>query len=128
MSNMTVEKVVEKIYELQERRAEMVAKAKEVKDVEDKLRNWLMGALQNNGLSKMGVECGIGKATIFTKDTHRASLADWDEFIKFVDKNKAYELLTHNVSSKAVREMQELGINVPGVNTFVEKTLCIQKR
>jgi len=128
MSNVTVEKVVEKLYALRERRAQLKKESDELKMQEEKLENWLLWSLHKNGLSKMGVEIPAGKVTVFSKEKTSVSIADWDEALAYVKKHEAWDLLYHQLSSRGVQEIFERGEHVPGVNLHREEVVGVQKR
>ena len=124
----TVEQVVEKIYELEERKATLQEEINKIKEAEDKLENWLLWNLHNSGLTKMGVESPtVGKVTIFSRTKTSYRVGDWDTVLDYVKCNNAYDLLVKNVSSMAVKEFAEQGMEVPGLDVFQEEVVSIRK-
>lgn len=124
----TVEQVVEKIYELKERKAALQEEINKIKEAEEKLEGFLLWSLQNSGLTKMGVESPtLGKVTIFSRTKTSYRVGDWDTVLDYVKCNNAYDLLVKNVSSTAVKEFAEQGMEVPGLNVFQEEVVSIRK-
>ena len=123
----TVEQVVEKLYGLRDRKTELNEELKKLKEAEEKLDAWLLWALKNAGLSKMGVETSHGNVTVFSKINTRYSVADWDSVRTFVEEEGAWDILTKSVSSSAVKELVEHGENVPGLNVYKEEVVQVRK-
>ena len=124
----TVEQVVEKIYELKERKAALQEEINKIKEAEEKLEGFLLWSLQNSGLTKMGVESPtLGKVTIFNRTKTSYRVGDWDTVLDYVKSNNAYDLLVKNVSSTAVKEAVEAGVEVPGLNVFQEEVVSVRK-
>lgn len=61
----------------------------------------------------------------FTK-TEYAELDDWNKFISYVVKNKAWDLLTQKVSTTAFRERLAAKKKVAGVSKGTRKTLTVR--
>ncbi|MCE5387958.1 MAG: hypothetical protein K0041_05185 [Acidithiobacillus sp.] len=124
----TVEQVVEKIYELRDRKAALQEEINKIKEAEDKLENWLLWNLHNSGLTKMGVESPtVGKVTIFSRQKITYRVGDWDTVLSYIQTHNAYDLLTKSISSTAVKEFAEQGVEVPGLDVFQEEVVSIRK-
>ena len=124
----TVEEVVDAIFQLRDKKAELNEKLKQVKAAEAKLDAWLLSALGKNGLDKMGVTTSRGKVTIFRKTKTSFSMGDWSSYLDYVREHEAWDLLYRQVPQKAVAEVIENGGEVPGVNVFRETAVGVQSR
>ena len=124
----TVEEVVDAIFQLRDKKAELNEKLRQVKAAEAKLDAWLLSALDKNGLDKMGVTTSRGKVTIFRKTKTSFSMGDWSSYLDYVREHEAWDLLYRQVPQKAVAEIIENGGEVPGVNVFRETVVGVQSR
>lgn len=123
----TVEQVVEKLYELKDRKSVLAEEAKKIGEAEEKLKNWLLWSLKNSGLKKMGVETHYGNVTIFSRPKKSYWVGDWDTVLDYVKSHNAYELLVKNVSSTAAKELTEAGVEIPGLSVFSEEAVSVRK-
>ena len=124
----SIEAVVEKIYELRDRKAALQEEINKIKEAEEKLEGFLLWSLQNSGLTKMGVESPtLGKVTIFSRTKTSYRVGDWDTVLSYIQTHNAYDLLVKNVSSTAVKEFAEQGMEVPGLDVFQEEVVSIRK-
>lgn len=97
----------------------------ELKEIEAKLEEF-EGQLFER-LDAEGMEKGTGtKASISISSNTVAKVDDWDEFWKFIIKNKFTHLLQRRVSDPAYRELVEAGKKVPGVVPFIKRTLNLR--
>ncbi len=79
-------------------------------------------------MEKEGVEKSTGSlASVSISSAVSANVVDWDEFYKYIYKNKAAYLLHRRVSVDAIRELFLSKGKVPGVEPFEKKTLYIRK-
>ncbi len=124
----TVEQVVEKLYELKDRKSVLAEEVAKIKAAEEKLENWLLWSLQNSGLTKMGVESPtVGKVTIFSRTKTSYRVGDWDTVLGYVKEHDAFDLLVKNVSSTAIKESFEQGAVIPGLEVFQEEVVSVRK-
>lgn len=73
-------------------------------DQKDKIGTWLLEALNKSGANS--VNCGVsGKA--YKKRAVKASPADWDAFLHWVDEEKAYDAVQKRVNSSFVDKFFE---------------------
>ncbi len=124
----SVEQVVEKLYELKDRKSVLTEEINKIKAVEEKLENWLLWSLQNSGLTKMGVESPtVGKVTVFSRTKVSYRVGDWNTVLSYIQTHNAYDLLVKNVSSTAVKELAEQGTEIPGLSSFSEEVVSVRK-
>ena len=127
MGSVTVEQVVDKIYALRERRAALDKQAKEIKEVESRLEGWLLGRLTENNLASMAVNAAVGKVSVFTREDFKASIADMNEVFRFAVAHQAPDIFQHRVSSSTVKEFEERGLDIPGLNIYRERVVSLRK-
>lgn len=102
---------------------EQKKKAEEaVKEIEAKIKE--AEETLTERLEAEGMEKATGtKATISIGTSVVADVQDWDEFWKYIIKNKYTHLLQRRVSEPAYRELLDAGKKVPGVLPFTKKKL-----
>lgn len=125
----TVETAIKLIREIDEQVSTIEAEAKnkvnELKVKRSTLEAWL---------AKKSLEEGVDSfksaqyGTVFWTTTAFCSVADWDATFKYIQDNKAWELLTHAVSKKVVTDLVGSGKDVPpGLSYGTRRTLNIRK-
>lgn len=102
---------------------EQKKKAEEaIKEIEAKIKETEETLTER--LEAEGMEKATGtKATISIGTSVVADVQDWDEFWKYIIKNKYTHLLQRRVSEPAYRELLDAGKKVPGVLPFTKKKL-----
>jgi hypothetical protein len=89
------------------------------------------------GLEAMGIAIGDemgmkrmssddGTATI-TQET-LPQVEDWDALYQYIMENDACHMLQRRVSAAAFRELQDAGIEIPGVVPYVQRKISLRKR
>jgi hypothetical protein len=99
-------------------------KVEELKAEESALENKLLAAMQELGTDIVRGE----SATVSISTTTRPQLQDFDAFIAFVSRRKAYHLFERRIAGNAYKEMRELlGKPIPGVGEFEQVRLNVRK-
>ena len=105
-------------------------KLREIQD-QEKAQLELIGAAEvvlMETMAREGVEKSTGKfATVSISENIVANVVDWDELWKYIIKTKQTHLLQKRASDPAIRELFELGKNVPGVEPFKKRKLNMRK-
>ena len=114
---LTVDKVIETYLVLRAKKEKIEEDVKEqvveVKAKMLKLEAWLQAKADETGVKSFKTDAG----TAFLTTSDFASVADWDAFLKFVQDNEAYHLLTKGASKVAVREHIDANKSLPaGIN------------
>ena len=122
MAEIGIDSVVEKYITLRNRVKEIEAKAKEdmaeIKEKLAKLEAWLLSRAEKMGVDSFKTSAG----TAFLQSSDRAQVVSWEDTLKFIQDNDAWQFLDHRVNKTAVREwMEQNGTVPPGVdyNTIV---------
>ena len=111
------------IDELDRRYAKRIAAdavADKLKNEENLVRDYLMGLTAEQDLN--GAK-GTSGASIAIIDTEVPQLKDWKVFFDFAKRKGNDDLLQASVSSPAWRERLKAGKSVPGVESFVRRSL-----
>lgn len=92
----------------------------ENKDIEENL------IIKIESFNLIRADCEIGSVTL--KKELTPTVNNWDELYKFIVKNKSFELIQKRIGVTAWRERIESGIVVPGVESFIKKSLSIGRK
>ena len=125
---LTVDQVVAGYLKLRDRKALIVAKAKDDVDAIDaqldKLGAWIKEQADAQGVTSFKNKHG----TAFLTTTDYANVADWDAVLDFIKTNSAYDLLEKRISKNAVRGYIDLNKSVPaGVNYGTKLDVNVRK-
>lgn len=123
LSISTLARTVDQLYEVRKRRLEAQKEVDKLQKIETELNNTLIEHLPASDAS--GVAGHIARAQIVA--TIIPTVENWDEFYKYVAKNKNFGLLQRRLSVKAVEELWEDGKVVPGVGRFHAKKVSLTK-
>lgn len=115
---------VDHMWSLREKKRELEAQVKELDGQIADVESQLMEDMQAQGLDKMAGTL----ATVSISTSTVAQVEDWDEFWKYIYKNKFGHLLQRRVSDPAYRELLEAGKKVPGVTPFNKAKLNLRSR
>ena len=89
-----------------------------------KLESWLKTKADEVGTSTFKTPAG----TAFLSSKDQASVADWDELLKFIKAEGAYDMLNKAVNKSAVRAyLDETNKLPPGVNYSTTITVSVRK-
>lgn len=114
--------VIDNIWAVREEKRRLESDLREVETKISELEEQLMERLEAEGLDK----ATGSKATVSVSANTVAQVNDWDEFWKFVIKNRYTHLLQRRVSDPAYRELLEQGKKVPGVEPFIKRRLNLR--
>lgn len=115
-------KLIDQLWSIREKKRELEAAVKDLDGKISDIEVELMEALNAAGLEKASGT----KASISITTTTVANVTDWDEFGKYILKNKFLHLLQRRVSDPAYRELLEAGKKVPGTEPFTKKRLNLR--
>lgn len=74
-----------------------------------------------------GIIGKVAKAIITKKTIPTVAGEDWDKVYKYIAKHDAFDMLQRRLNTKAVNDRWEAGEKIPGVTTFVKKSVSITK-
>lgn len=113
------------IYAKNSQISEAEARVKELQQEKKELEDQLL-----QGMTAAGTDIVRGNnATVSISNLTRASIADMDEFERFVLRKKALHLFERRIAQKAYQELKESlkGKAVPGVSEFSYQRLNVRK-
>jgi len=114
---MKVDDVQRDIKKLEEKKAKLKAKYKELEDAI--LKDFTKTDLLTGAAGKQG-KISISKQRV-------PKVVSWDKFYKYVGRNKAYDMLPRKVSSTAWKERLEAGKKVPGIESVTLMKVSLTK-
>ena len=125
---LTVDQVVAAYLKLRNQKGEVQAEVKDKLDAINtkmaKLESWIQQKADSDGVSSFKTPHG----TAFLTTVDFASVADWDEVVRFAKENDAYDIFEKRVSKNAVRGYIDGGRNVPaGINYGTRISVNIRK-
>lgn len=111
------------LYQTQQQRYEIQHSTEKLAKLETALKARFIAELSTEDTT--GIAGKVARVSITSKTV--PVVEDWEEFWAKFNKNKDKDLLTRAISADAVRQRWEAGKAVPGVGTFISKSLSIKK-
>lgn len=111
--------------EIQEIQIDVKDLNKEIEALEKK-KAFLEKELEEEA-EKQGLKSGSGAASSFKIEAETVPQgSNWDETYEFIHENKYYHLLQKRFAVTAIRELWELGKDIPGVNKFTKNKVTVK--
>ena len=120
---MQIAEVIKAYRALRDRKAQLDAEIKEIKADMQKLENVVLAYLQEQGLQNVKTPFG----TAFQTHKERWSIKDWDSLKGWIQQTGNLDVLSKRLATTAVRELEEEGVELPGVEKSVEIAVQIRK-
>lgn len=123
MSTLTLGQAIDSLYEA---RAERLAKAKEVKDLQTKeatAKAQVLVLLRESGLEKASGK--LATAGITTEDIPHVK--DWDAIFEYIKDNDRFDLVQRRIGVVAWRDLWRDGVLVPGTEAAVDVDISLTK-
>lgn len=115
---------IDELYELRAKRLDIEKQVKALKSEELALRVEIKRLLDS-----VSLEGGRGQvATASIVHSVEPTVKDWSAFYQFVTANDAFDMLQRRLSSTAVKQRWDNGVEVPGVEKFDTWDLSLTKR
>ena len=76
-----------------------------------------------NGIDQIRTDAG----TVSIKSITVGNVTDWDTFYDYIYENKAWHMLERRIANLAYREMLDLDLEVPGVESFEKRSISLTK-
>ena len=80
--------------------------------------------LEKQGAKRAGTD--IGTATI--TENVLPTIVDWDALTAYVLETGSTHLFQRRVGAAAFRELREAGVDVPGVDAYIQKQISLRRR
>lgn len=123
-ADLVIEKFIETRDEIEKIKKECEARIADLKALQEKRSQWLLGELDRLGGNSL--KTAHGSAFIDMKDS--ATVADWDGFLEWVLVNEKFDFLEHRVSKTAVKQRLEDGETLPvGVNYVKVRDIKVRR-
>ena len=119
----TLAQCADLLYETQQKRYVIQHTADDLKKLESALTEKLIQELPAGEAT--GVAGKVGRVSVVAKTVPVVS--DWAAFWKNFRKDRDMDLLKHRLSTEAVQARWDAGKVVPGVETYISKTLSVKK-
>ena len=115
---------IDELYELRAKRLDIEKQVKALKSEELALRVEIKRLLDS-----VSLEGGRGQvATASIVHSVEPTVKDWSALYQFVTANDAFDMLQRRLSSTAVKQRWDNGVEVPGVEKFDTWDLSLTKR
>lgn len=123
---MNLPELIESALTARRQYRELDKQSKELKDEFNRLKFEIIKSCTELGVDSTSIK---GLATVTVTPKKHPSVKDWDELLRYMEKNDAYYLFQKRLNSSAYKEMLELeGVeNLPGCETFEQDDLHISE-
>lgn len=112
------------LYKTREQRLKLQKEAEELESLEKAIKEFLIDTLPKSDAA--GITGKLVRVTIVPKSMPQVK--DWDEFWKFVKSKKGgMHFMQKRISTQAIEELLDSGIEVPGVEVFNYKSVSLNK-
>jgi hypothetical protein len=125
MNATELEVKIDKLYALKKESTEWGALATELKDQARELENEVVEIMQDSGLKKAGTDTAqisISSQVVPTVDTEH-----WEELRVWIMENDYQQLFPRSINQAAYRELANMGIEVPHVESFQKVKVSVTK-
>lgn len=114
---------VDLLYTTRQTRLEIQKQVEALQARETQLREHLISTLPKSDAT--GIAGKVARATIVTKT--EPTVEDWDEFYKWLSKNRAWDCIQRRISAPAIRARWEAHKKVAGVGTVQVVSVSLNK-
>lgn len=114
--------LIDNMWALRELKRKQEAATKETEAKIEIVTAQLLETMDSDGVVK---STGKSASASITEQV-RPDVKDWDEFYKFIHKNKYWHLLERRPSVTGCRELFETKGKVPGVEPYVKRTINLR--
>lgn len=120
---MTLGEQIDELYQKRAERLELEKQVEELKKDEEAIKNYLLTTFGEEGLN--GAKGSVATAAVSVQLIPHAT--DWPLIYKYIDENKAWDLLERRIGRMAYRSRYEAGEEVPGIEPISVATLSLTK-
>jgi hypothetical protein len=120
----TPAQIMAEMFEIRLEKAQLKEREKQLNEVWYALESQLMSMADELGMKRMGVD-GLGTATV--TETVVPVVEDWDSVHQYILENEAPHLLQRRVAAAAFRELQDMGVDVPGLSPYTKRAISLRK-
>jgi len=116
----TLQREVKRLAELHRKKEKVEAELRKVREVYEEQRAKVLGIMNKAGMKNAKLD-SLGTVQVVHRTEYK--LQDPTVFYRYVARNRAFDLLTKRINTKAVRERLEAGKKVPGIELTTLRTL-----
>ncbi len=120
---LTTEQLMDGMIAISDERREIKKREKELIGEYRDLEAAFLIQLDEQGAKRAGTANGTATIT----ENILPTIKDWDALTNYIIENGATHLLQRRVSSAAFREMQAAGIDLPGVEAYVQRQISLRR-
>lgn len=115
--------IIDEYYLLREKRLEVDRESERLQEAERELKAQIIQYMEQERAGTVG---GM-LATVKLKITPKPTAKNWEEIWQWVKVNDAPDIYYRRLNEAALKERQEHGVNVPGVEWFPVATISVSK-
>lgn len=124
MPKLTLAQLGDKMFDVRELKREYEDKIKVLDEEYKNLETQLMESMDEQGITK-----GDGKQANFTISENVVPQVDnWDEFYRYIHRNKYWHLLERRPSVTGCRELFDTKGAIPGVQKFTRRRINLRTK
>jgi hypothetical protein len=114
--------IIKALNEIREERRAIAARDKDLIKEWQKWELRMFIAADEQGMKQFASD--VATATITVEVLPKVS--DWQEVYKYIQENEAWHLLQKRISSASYRELQDAGIEIPGVEAYNKRKVALR--
>lgn len=118
----TIGAKIDKLFSIREDKRELEERIKLLVAQADAMETELITQLDAEGVTKSTGK----KATVSISESIKPSVENWDDFYKYIQRNKYWHLLERRPSVTGCRELFETKGKIPGVVPFTQRKLNLR--
>lgn len=115
--------LIDQMYDIREEKRELETQLKVLSDKLDAFDAVLRMKLDEIGSSMAKGQ--RGSAAISEQEVFQ--IGDAEEFFSYLADNRAWHLVQRRPASNAIRELKSMGEEVPGITSFVKRSISLRK-
>lgn len=119
---MNLQELITNLLVIRAEKAAVQAELKEANEMEEEAERAILDAMDAAGVEAVK----NGDAHVRKTITQQPQLENYEDFMDYVLKNDAFDMLQKRLSAPAVRERWEAGEVVPGVTAFTKVGLTVR--
>lgn len=124
MAKLTIGQLTDKMHTVREEKRELAEKIKALDEEYNALELQLIEIADEQGITK-----GDGKLANFTiSESTVPQVENWDEFYRYIQKNKYWHLLERRPSITGCRELFDTKGAIPGVQKFTRRRINLRNK
>jgi hypothetical protein len=120
---LTTEQLIDGMIAISDERREIKKREKVLIGEYRDLEAAFLVQLDAQGAKRAGTAAGTATIT----ENILPTIKDWDALTDYIVANGATHLLQRRVSSAAFREMQAAGIDLPGVEAYIQRQISLRR-